>query len=99
VPPSTATLRKHGQRLITRKSLASLNADYEKSDLKRNLNAFDLTMVGIGGIIGAGIFVLTGTAAASKSPIEIVLFYMVSIKINVYLELLNFFILVLYLIF
>src|SRR5690625_5861565 len=31
--------------------------------LKRSLTAFHLTMLGIGGIIGAGIFSLTGTAA------------------------------------
>ena len=33
--------------------------------LKRTLGAFHLTMLGIGAIIGAGIFSLTGTAAAN----------------------------------
>lgn len=33
------------------------------SSLKKVLTAFDLTFMGIGGIIGAGVFVLTGTAA------------------------------------
>jgi APA family basic amino acid/polyamine antiporter len=33
--------------------------------LKRSLGAFHLTMLGIGAIIGAGIFSLTGTAAAN----------------------------------
>ena len=32
--------------------------------LKRSLGALNLTLLGIGAIIGAGIFVLTGTAAA-----------------------------------
>src|SRR6478736_403013 len=32
--------------------------------LKRTLGAFNLTMLGVGAIIGAGIFSLTGTAAA-----------------------------------
>ena len=32
--------------------------------LKRSLTAFDLTCLGIGAIIGSGIFALTGTAAA-----------------------------------
>ena len=32
--------------------------------LKRSLGAMNLTLLGIGAIIGAGIFVLTGTAAA-----------------------------------
>src|SRR5437868_5840288 len=42
-------------------------ADAESSEtggLRRSLNALNLTLLGIGAIIGAGIFVLTGTAAA-----------------------------------
>ena len=34
--------------------------------LKRSLTAFDLTCLGIGAIIGSGIFALTGTAAADS---------------------------------
>src|SRR2546430_8795626 len=34
--------------------------------LKRVLGAFDLTCIGIGAIIGAGIFALAGTAAAGE---------------------------------
>jgi len=34
--------------------------------LKRVLGAFDLTCVGIGAVIGAGIFALAGTAAAGE---------------------------------
>ncbi len=41
--------------------------------LKRCLSAFDLTLLGIGAIIGAGIFVLTGIAAATKAGPAIVL--------------------------
>lgn len=37
----------------------------QPGSLKRTLGAFHLTMLGIGGIIGAGIFSLTGTAAHS----------------------------------
>ncbi|CAN5480015.1 amino acid permease [soil metagenome] len=35
--------------------------------MKRSLTAFDLTCLGIGAIIGAGIFALAGTAAAGES--------------------------------
>jgi len=35
--------------------------------LKRSLTAFDLTILGIGGVIGAGIFALSGIAAAGTS--------------------------------
>src|SRR3954469_4676882 len=34
--------------------------------LKRTLKAFDVTCLGIGAIIGAGIFALAGTAAAGE---------------------------------
>jgi APA family basic amino acid/polyamine antiporter len=52
----------------TTKSIASLQAEASADDassLKRVLTATNLTMLGIGAIIGAGIFVLTGKAAAS----------------------------------
>ena len=48
------------RKLLTIKSLTSLEADQKKSLLKKCLGPLDLTMVGIGGTIGAGIFVLTG---------------------------------------
>jgi APA family basic amino acid/polyamine antiporter len=35
--------------------------------MKRSLSAFDLTALGVGAIIGSGIFALTGTAAAGQS--------------------------------
>ena len=38
-----------------------------ETGLKRCLSAFDLTFLGIGAIIGTGIFVLTGIAAATQS--------------------------------
>ncbi len=40
-----------------------------KGGLKRVLTAVDLTAIGVGAIIGAGIFVLTGTAAREVGPI------------------------------
>ena len=46
--------------------------------LKRSLSAFDLTMLGIGAIIGAGIFVLTGIAAATHAGPAIVLSYVLA---------------------
>ena len=46
--------------------------------LRRDLNAFDLTMLGIGAIIGAGIFVLTGISAATQTGPAIVLAFVVA---------------------
>lgn len=41
-------------------------ADAPDRKMKRSLGAFDLTCLGIGAIIGTGIFALTGTAAAGE---------------------------------
>lgn len=46
--------------------------------LVRCLSAFDLTLLGIGAIIGTGIFVLTGVAAANQSGPAVVLSFVVS---------------------
>lgn len=40
---------------------------FAETKLLRCLSALDLTLLGIGGIVGAGIFVLTGIAAATKA--------------------------------
>jgi APA family basic amino acid/polyamine antiporter len=64
--------------LFTRKPLSVIlrQAKEEgKFSLKRGLGAFDLTMLGIGSVIGAGIFVLTGQAAAQHAGPAIVLSY------------------------
>jgi APA family basic amino acid/polyamine antiporter len=45
-----------------------------RSELSRNLTAFDITMVGVGAMIGAGIFVLTGIAAGTAGPALILAF-------------------------
>ncbi|MHB1943155.1 MAG: amino acid permease, partial [Acidiferrobacteraceae bacterium] len=55
-----------------------VNADYCETPLDRCLTATDLTMLGIGAIIGAGIFVLTGIAAATRAGPAIVLSYVVA---------------------
>jgi APA family basic amino acid/polyamine antiporter len=46
-----------------KKPLEAYEADIKKSELKRVLGKWSLTAIGIGAIIGGGIFVLTGTAA------------------------------------
>jgi len=46
--------------------------------LKRVLTATNLTLLGIGAIIGAGIFVLTGTAAATDAGPAVVLSFVIS---------------------
>lgn len=50
------------------KSLDAILATAEKKSLHRTLGAFQLTMLGIGAVIGTGIFVLTAEAAQKAGP-------------------------------
>ena len=49
--------------LFVKKPIESFESDMKKSELKRVLGKWSLTAIGIGAIIGGGIFVLTGTGA------------------------------------
>src|SRR2546430_4159969 len=61
-PPDVAS------QLLRTKSPEHLMAEAAAPErqMKRSLTAFDLTCLGIGAIIGSGIFALTGTAAAGE---------------------------------
>ncbi len=50
------------------KSLDAIQATAAKKSLPRTLGAFQLTMLGVGAIIGPGIFVLTAEAAQKAGP-------------------------------
>jgi len=50
------------------KSLDAILATAEKKSLKRSIGAFELTLLGIGAVIGTGIFVLTAEAAQKAGP-------------------------------
>ncbi|QSA97225.1 amino acid permease [Methylococcus sp. EFPC2] len=52
---------------------ASSPDDFQDTGLRRCLSAADLTLLGIGAIIGTGIFVLTGIAAATQAGPAVVL--------------------------
>jgi len=66
-------------KLFITKPLSQL-LDESKSDqgLRRSLSAFNLTTLGIGAVIGAGIFVLTGQAAAQYAGPAIVISFLIS---------------------
>src|SRR5215470_6557754 len=51
-------------RMLARKSVEQMHAEHEQAELKKSLGAVNLVLLGIGCIIGTGIFVLTGRAAA-----------------------------------
>lgn len=68
------------KRLFLRKSLTQLFAEAESNEhgLKRHLGPWNLTFLGIGAVIGAGIFVLTGQAAAQYAGPGIVISFIIS---------------------
>ena len=66
-------------KLFRRKHTADLQAEAAKDQsLNRALGPINLTSLGIGGIIGAGIFVLTGHAAAQYAGPAIVLSFILA---------------------
>ncbi len=68
------------QQLFRRKPAAILLAEAgaKAGGLKRALGALDLTLLGIGAIVGAGIFVLTGVAAAKYAGPAIIVSFVVA---------------------
>lgn len=66
-------------QLFATKSVADLHLDDSSGpQLKRALSATALTALGIGGIIGTGIFVLTGTAAANHAGPALALAFIIA---------------------
>jgi APA family basic amino acid/polyamine antiporter len=66
-------------QLFATKSIAELNeSESSGNPLKRALSASALTALGVGGIIGTGIFVLTGTAAANHAGPALALSFIIA---------------------
>lgn len=63
------------RRLFVKKDISHHQVHGE---LHRTLSGFDLTLMGIGAIIGAGVFVLTGVAAATQAGPAIILSYIIA---------------------
>lgn len=75
---SVDTNRFRGIFMILFRRKAALTELEKGPVLHQCLNAFDLTLFGIGAIIGAGVFVLTGVAAATKAGPGITLSYVIA---------------------
>ncbi|MFN3230416.1 MAG: amino acid permease, partial [Asticcacaulis sp.] len=65
-------------RLFQKKSIARIQSEAAKSELKRSLGALNLTSLGVGAIIGAGIFVLTGQVASAHAGPAIMLSFVMA---------------------
>jgi APA family basic amino acid/polyamine antiporter len=64
--------------LSTTRSIAELQAEAERPSLRRALGPLNLTALGIGSVIGTGIFVLTGTAASQNAGPALVISMMIA---------------------
>ncbi|QHI95666.1 amino acid permease [Aristophania vespae] len=71
-PPTPS---KHDPR---RKSLAQVTAENKSHGLKKKLTAFQLLLMGVGTTVGAGIYVMTGTAAAEYAGPSVLLSFLVA---------------------
>jgi APA family basic amino acid/polyamine antiporter len=63
---------------FSKKSFSDLQAEADRGLLRRSLGPWNLTALGIGSIIGTGIFVLTGTAASQNAGPALVLSMIIS---------------------
>src|ERR1700739_3124985 len=64
--------------LFAVKPLEAILADGEKESLKRTLGPMQLVALGIGAIIGAGLFSLTGIAAADNAGPAVVISFVIA---------------------
>ncbi len=64
--------------IFRKKSISEMLAQSNNKGLSRSLGAFDLTLLGIGAIIGTGIFVLTGVVAAEHAGPALILSFIIS---------------------
>lgn len=64
--------------MFARKSIAQVQRETQNSELKRSLGKWNLLLLGVGCIIGAGIFVRTGSAAALHAGPAVLLSFVVA---------------------
>lgn len=67
-----------GNRLFIKKPISLIQADARRSELKRTLGAANLVSLGVGAIIGAGIFVITGQAAATAAGPALIISFVIA---------------------
>jgi APA family basic amino acid/polyamine antiporter len=65
-------------QIFARKSVEQIQTEYGASELKKTLGALNLVLLGIGCIIGAGIFVRTGNAAALHAGPAVILSFVIA---------------------
>ena len=67
-----------GNRLLIKKSIDQIQREAQGNALKRTLGSVNLVFLGIGAIIGAGIYVMTGNAAANFAGPAVLLSFVIA---------------------
>ncbi len=75
---ATSPERSVFQKMFARKTIAQVQRESANSELKRSLGKWNLLLLGVGCIIGAGIFVRTGSAAALHAGPAVMLSFVVA---------------------
>lgn len=75
---ASAAPRSFLARIMMRKTVAQVQRETQTSELKRSLGPWNLVFLGIGCIIGAGIFVRTGNAAALNAGPAVLIAYVIA---------------------
>jgi APA family basic amino acid/polyamine antiporter len=75
---ASKTNRSITERMFARKSIVQVQRETQTSELKRSLGRWNLLLLGVGCIIGAGIFVRTGSAAALHAGPAVLLSFVVA---------------------
>ncbi|KAE8634400.1 hypothetical protein XENTR_v10002294 [Xenopus tropicalis] len=73
--PSAATLVRFCQKLNRVKTLED---DLMETSLKRCLSTIDLTLLGVGGMVGSGLYVLTGTVAKEIAGPAVIISFLIA---------------------
>ncbi|KAI9296513.1 amino acid transporter [Neoconidiobolus thromboides FSU 785] len=66
------------KRITHQKSISALLLNSDEDDLKRTLNRYHLLLMGVGAIIGAGIFVYSGLVAANNAGPAVILCFIIA---------------------
>ncbi|HEY7853104.1 MAG TPA: amino acid permease, partial [Caulobacteraceae bacterium] len=67
-----------GNRLLIKKSVDQIRSEAANQHLKRTLGPVNLVFMGIGCIIGAGIYVMTGNAAANYAGPAVMMSFVIA---------------------
>lgn len=71
-------MKQMSRRYMMRKPVEAVRQHLETSELRRSLGWFQLTLIGIGCIVGAGVYVMVGTAAANYAGPAVILSFLVA---------------------